>query len=72
LAPVCVVPVVAARLAAAATVILPLVPLTVLLAPLMLGLQPPPPELFGPATTGVARATRKIAIVRRDIHLFIR
>src|SRR5437867_6443730 len=72
LAPVCAVPVVAARLAAAATVILPLVPLTVLLAPLILGLQPPPPEPFGPATTGVAKATTKIAIVRRDIHLFMR
>src|SRR6266700_3595956 len=72
LAPVCAVPVVAARLAAAATVILPLVPLTVLLAPLILGLQPPPPEPLDPATTGVANATRKIAIVRRDIHLFMR
>jgi len=66
--------VVAARLAAAATVIVPLVPLTVLLAPLMFGLQPPPPEPlpFSPATTGVAKATRKIAMVRRDIHLFMR
>jgi len=65
--------VVAARLAAAATVIVPLVPVIVLLAPWMFGLQPPPPELLPfSATTGVAKATRKIAIVRRDIHLFMR
>src|SRR5882672_6195075 len=67
LPPVCVVSVLAARLAAAAMVMLPLVPLTVLVAPLMLGLQPPPyplePSEF--ATTGVAKATTRIAIVRR-------
>jgi len=36
----------------------------------MLGLQPP--ALCACATTGVAKATTKIAIVRRDIHLFMR
>src|SRR5882672_5378616 len=62
LPPVCVVSVLAARLAAAAMVMLPLVP--VLVAALMLGLQPPPyplePSEF--ATTGVAKATTRIAI----------
>jgi hypothetical protein len=37
----------------------------------MLGLQPPLlPEVC--ATTGVAKATTKIATVRREIHLFMR
>jgi len=70
LAPVCCVGPEFAKLAAAATVMAPLVPLTVLLAPAMDGLQPP--ELWACATTGVAKATTKIAIVRRDIHLFMR
>jgi len=54
-------------LAAAATVMAPLGPLTVLLAPLMFGLQPP----AAPAAIGIAMATTKSAIVKRDTHLFI-
>jgi len=37
----------------------------------MLGLQPPP-EPFSEAIRGVAKATTKIATVRREIHLFMR
>ncbi len=59
MAPVCCVGPEFAKLAAAATVMAPLVPLTVLLAPAMDGLQPP--ELWACATTGVAKATTKIA-----------
>jgi len=39
----------------------------------MLGLQPPPlPLPFSDATSGVAKATTKIATVRSEIHLFMR
>jgi hypothetical protein len=64
---VCVAPTSAERLAAAATVMLPLVPLTVLLDELeMLGLQP--------ASTigGVTTPATHIAMVNNAIHLFIR
>jgi hypothetical protein len=67
--PVCVVPTGAARLAAAATVMVPLVPLTVLFEePEMLGLHPPAAS----TVTGVARAATHIAMVNSAIHLFIR
>jgi hypothetical protein len=67
--PTCVVPTGVARLAAAATVMVPLVPLTVLFEELeMLGLHPPAAS----TVTGVARAATHIAMVNSAIHLFIR
>jgi len=69
LPPVCVVPTGAAKLAAAATVMAPLVPDTVLFDELaMLGLHPPAAS----TVTGVARAATHIAMVNSAIHLFIR
>jgi hypothetical protein len=48
-------------------------PVFVVVLALMLGLQPPElPFPFDSATTGVAKATRKIASVRNEIHLFMR
>jgi hypothetical protein len=68
--PVCVVPTGVARLAAAATVMVPLVPLTDLFEELaMLGLHPP---LASWPIAGVARAATHIAIVNSAVHLFIR
>jgi hypothetical protein len=59
-----------ARLAAAATVMAPLVPVTDLFEEsLMFGLHPP---LASWPTTGVARAATHIAMVNSAIHLFIR
>jgi hypothetical protein len=56
-------------LAAAATVIAPLVPLTVLFDEFeMFGLQPPAAS----TTAGVAIPATHIAIVNSAIHLFIR
>jgi len=67
--PVWVVPTGAARLAAAATVTVPLVPLTVLFdEPAMFGLQPPAASTIG----GVATAATHSAMVNSAIHLFIR
>src|SRR6266478_687674 len=67
--PTCVVPTGVARLAAAATVMAPLVPLTDLLEEsLMFGLHPPAAS----TVTGVARAATHIAMVNSAIHLFIR
>jgi hypothetical protein len=58
-----------ARLAAAATVMVPLVPLTVLFEePAMLGLHPPAASTIA----GVAIPATNIAIVNSAIHLFIR
>jgi hypothetical protein len=69
LPPVCVVPTGVARLAAAATVMAPLVPDTVLFDELaMFGLHPPAAS----TVTGVARAATHIAMVNSAIHLFIR
>jgi hypothetical protein len=66
--PVCTVPTGVARLAAAATVMAPLVPLTVLFDELlMLGLHPPASTI-----TGVATPATNIAMVNSAIHLFIR
>jgi hypothetical protein len=66
--PVCVVPTGVARLAAAATVMFPLVPLTVLFEEFeMFGLHPP---AF--TSGGVAIPATHIAMVRVAIHLFIR
>jgi hypothetical protein len=59
----------AARLAAAATVMFPLVPLTVLFDEFaMLGLQPPAASTMG----GTATPATHIAMVNSAIHLFIR
>jgi len=67
--PTCVVPTGAAMLAAAATVMAPLVPDTVLFEePEMLGLHPPAASTIA----GVASAATHIAIVNSAIHLFIR
>jgi hypothetical protein len=67
--PVCVVPIGAARLAAAATVIAPLVPLICLLEELAIfGLHPPAASTNG----GVAIPATHIAMVISAIHLFIR
>jgi len=67
--PVCVVPTGAAMLAAAATVMAPLVPLTVLFDEFaMFGLQPPAASTI----TGVAIPATNIAMVNSAIHLFIR
>jgi len=64
-----VVPTGVARLAAAATVMAPLVPLTVLFdESLMFGLHPPAASTIA----GVASAATHIAIVNSAIHLFIR
>jgi hypothetical protein len=69
LPPCCVVPIGAATLAAAATVMAPLVPLTVLLEEsAMLGLHPPAASTKG----GVAIPATHIAMVMSAIHLFIR
>jgi hypothetical protein len=66
---VCVVPIGTAMLAAAATVMLPLVPLTVLFEePAMFGLQPPAASTIG----GVATPATHIAMVNSAIHLLIR
>jgi hypothetical protein len=66
--PFCVVFTGVARLAAAATVILPLVPLTVLFDEFeMFGLQPPAFTIGGVATPAT-----HIAMVSNAIHLFIR
>ncbi len=67
--PVWLVPIGAAVLAAAATVMAPLVPLTVLLDELlMFGLQPPAASTIG----GVATPATHSAMVNSAIHLFIR
>jgi hypothetical protein len=67
--PVCTVLTGVARLAAAATVMFPLVPDTALFEELeMLGLHPPAAS----TVTGVARAATHIAMVNSAIHLFIR
>jgi hypothetical protein len=64
-----VVPTGAARLAAAATVMAPLVPLTVLFdESLMFGLHPPAASTIA----GVAIPATNIAMVISAIHLFIR
>jgi hypothetical protein len=69
LPPVCTVPTGVARLAAAATVMFPLVPLTVLFEEsLMFGLHPPAASTMG----GVATAATHSAMVNSAIHLFIR
>jgi len=58
-----------ARLAAAETMMLPLVPLTVRFDELeMLGLQPPAASTTG----GVATPATHIAMMNNAIHLFIR
>jgi len=67
--PVCAAPIGAAVLAAAATVMAPLVPLTALLEELlMFGLQPPAASTIG----GVATPATHRAMVNSAIHLFIR
>jgi len=67
--PTCVVPTGVARLAAAATVMAPLVPLTDLFEEsLMFGLHPPAASTIG----GVATAATHSAMVNSAIHLFIR
>jgi hypothetical protein len=67
--PVCVVLIGVARLAAAATVMAPLVPLTVLFEEFeMFGLHPPAASTIG----GVATPATHIAMVISAIHLFIR
>jgi hypothetical protein len=64
-----VVPTGVARLAAAATVMAPLVPVTDLFEELeMFGLHPPAAS----TVTGVARAATHIAMMNSAIHLFIR
>jgi hypothetical protein len=67
--PVCVVLTGVARLAAAATVIVPLVPVTDLFEePAILGLHPPAASTNG----GVAIPATHIAMVNSAIHLLIR